>query len=195
MRSTKKHEHLQPGVSPGHGEFKYIYYCDICGWGDTCNECVSTPFGEIDLCHRHKDGDIETWVEKGTPHYDPDKKMRAISLRQPWPWAILCLPPDIRKEVENRTWKTKLRERVLLHASKKYDHEGAKWIRKTFGVDVPGPKCLPLGGFVGSVEIIDCVEELDLEWFSGPFGFVLRNPITIPFYSAPGKLGFFKVEK
>ena len=47
--------------------------------------------------------------------------MRALSLRQPWPWAILTLG----KDVENRTWKTNFRGRVMLHASKKYDHDGA----------------------------------------------------------------------
>lgn len=195
MRSTEKHEYLAPGVALGEGEFKYSYFCDICGWGDTCTECVSTSYGVIDLCHRHKDADIKKWVDKGTPHYDPDKKMRALSIQQPWAWAIINLPAKIRKDVENRTWQVKFRERILVHAPLKYDHKGAEWIRKTFNVDVPGSKDLPLGGFIGSVEIVDCVEQLDSQWFFGLFGFVLRNPIEIPFRVAKGQQRFFNVGK
>ena len=117
--------------------------------------------------------------------------MKTLSIRQPWAWAILHL----KKPVENRTWKTKLRERVMIHAGKKYDHEGADWIRKTFKVDVPGPKDLPLGGLVGSVEIVDCVSSHPSPWFCGPYGFVLKDPIEVPYQEAKGRLGFFNVEE
>lgn len=133
--------------------------------------------------------------------------MKALSLRQPWPWAILTLGKDI----ENRTWKTNFRGRAMLHASKKYDHEGAAWIRDTFAfstgegivlksspdaemdIIVPGPDDLPRGGHVGSVEIIDCVDCSNSEWFFGSFGYVLRNPIEVSYMAAKGKLGFFNV--
>ena len=29
---------------------------------------------------------------------------RAISIKRPWPWAIMFLPPEIAKRCENRTW-------------------------------------------------------------------------------------------
>jgi hypothetical protein len=28
----------------------------------------------------------------------------AISIKRPWPWAIMFLPPEISKDCENRTW-------------------------------------------------------------------------------------------
>lgn len=133
--------------------------------------------------------------------------MKALAIRQPWAWAILSLG----KDVENRTWKTNFRGRVMLHASKKYDHEGAAWIRETFAfstgegivlksssdaemdIVIPGPDDLPRGGLVGSVEIVDCVERINSEWFFGPFGFVLRNPIEMSYQAAKGQLGFFEV--
>lgn len=40
--------------------------------------------------------------------------MKALSIRQPWAWAIL----HTGKSVENRDWYTEYRGRVLLHASK-----------------------------------------------------------------------------
>jgi len=39
-------------------------YCDFCGWGDTCQPDVETPFGIFDLCHRHKPEDIERASER-----------------------------------------------------------------------------------------------------------------------------------
>ena len=51
-----------------------------------------------------------------------------------------------------------------------------------------------MGGIVGSVEIVDCVTESDSKWFSGKYGFVLRNPEVLPFTPCQGKLGIFKPE-
>ena len=38
----------------------------------------------------------------------------ALSVRQPWAWAII----HAGKDIENRSWATKFRGRVLIHASK-----------------------------------------------------------------------------
>jgi len=40
--------------------------------------------------------------------------MKAISIRQPWAWLIV----NGYKDIENRSWPTKFRGRVLIHASK-----------------------------------------------------------------------------
>ena len=40
------------------------------------------------------------------------KKLKAISIRQPWAWLIV----NGYKDVENRVWFAKLRGRVLIHA-------------------------------------------------------------------------------
>ena len=42
--------------------------------------------------------------------------MKALSVRAPWWWFIL----NCGKDVENRTWKTDFRGRILLHASKTF---------------------------------------------------------------------------
>ena len=40
--------------------------------------------------------------------------MKALSIRQPWAWLIL----NAGKDIENRSWYTSVRGRVLIHASK-----------------------------------------------------------------------------
>ncbi|MQA14935.1 MAG: ASCH domain-containing protein [Pseudonocardiaceae bacterium] len=45
--------------------------------------------------------------------------MRALSIRQPWAWAIL----HAGKDVENRSWPIRHRERLVIHAAKTVDHQ------------------------------------------------------------------------
>lgn len=40
--------------------------------------------------------------------------MKALSIRQPWAWAIV----NAGKRVENRTWETRYRGPILIHAAK-----------------------------------------------------------------------------
>lgn len=110
--------------------------------------------------------------------------IRALSIRQPWAWLIVH---EI-KDVENRTWKTNFRGRVLIHASKKIDLAAYDNVR--YGL--PRPEDLETGGIVGVAEIVDCVEKSKSQWFGGPYGFVLTNSRPLPFYPEKGKLYFFK---
>lgn len=127
--------------------------------------------------------------------------MKALSIRQPWAWAIL----HAGKDIENRDWRTHMRGRVLVHASKamtpdEYEaalgfmHDLSRTRPFTSGLALPGMKTLPRGVLLGSVEIVDCVKASSSPWFFGTFGFVLRDPqplpTPIPFI---GKLGFFDV--
>lgn len=133
--------------------------------------------------------------------------MLAISIRQPWASLIL----RAGKDIENRTWPTKVRGRVLVHAAKgmtRVEWEDAiefaveairsnppKEVKRIvtlreLGFDFEE---LDRGGIVGSVEIVDCVRQTDSPWFMGSYGFVLRNPEILPFTPYKGKLGFFNV--
>jgi hypothetical protein len=118
----------------------------------------------------------------------------AISIRQPWAWLIV----HGSKDIENRSWPTKFRGRVLVHAAKgmstreynaacesAYDSRG-------FMFWIPPASSLPRGGIVGEVEIVGCVDRSSSEWFMGGFGFVLRNPKALPFIPCRGALGFFQ---
>jgi len=114
--------------------------------------------------------------------------MKALSIQQPWAWAILYAGKDI----ENRSWWTGVRERILIHAGKKIDKEGWEWIEGRFGLTIP--RDIPTGGIVGSVELTHCVKYDQSPWFFGPFGFTLKDPMVLNFRPMRGQLGFFQVE-
>jgi hypothetical protein len=123
--------------------------------------------------------------------------MKALSIRQPWAWLIL----HGGKDVENRNWHTKVRGRVLIHASAtmtRGDYEACalfiagmrtEWRMPAY--DILRAQC---GGIVGSVEITQCVASSESPWFVGEFGFVLAKPVVLPFAARKGRLGFFEVE-
>ena len=119
--------------------------------------------------------------------------MKALSIRQPWAWMIL----HAGKDIENREWPTRFRGRVLVHASKgmtqrEYD-EAFEFAQNAYGryLHIPFSGVLDRGGIVGSVEIVDCVTRSDSRWFVGTYGFVLRDPVVLPFQPYRGALGFF----
>ena len=112
-----------------------------------------------------------------------------LSVQQPWAWLIV----NGFKDIENRDWPTKVRGIVGVHAGKKHDHEADAFIRRQFPlIDLPHYCDMDHGGVVGRVEIVDCVQDSDSEWFFGKFGFVLRNAEPLPFMPCRGLLGFFK---
>lgn len=119
--------------------------------------------------------------------------MKALSIRQPWAWAILLAG----KDVENRSWATKFRGRVLIHAAlhlrTREFEEDCSLIRRISGESVLSHYYMRFGGIVGSVEIVDCVVTSASPWFFGPWGFVLRDPRPLPFVPLRGQLGFFDV--
>jgi len=120
----------------------------------------------------------------------------ALSIRQPWAWLIL----NAGKDIENRDWKTNFRGRVLIHASKscaKSEYENAIDFMVDRGIDrrdIPSIDQFERGGIIGSVEIVDCIDNSESPWFVGDFGFVLRNPKPLPFVPWKGQLGFFNVQ-
>ncbi|MBN1604718.1 MAG: ASCH domain-containing protein [Chitinispirillaceae bacterium] len=114
--------------------------------------------------------------------------MLALSIQQPWAWAIL----HAGKDVENRSWPTSVRGRVLIHASQKIDLDGFDYIEECCGIKVP--PFPSTGGIVGSVEIVNCVQHSSSKWFQGKYGFVLRNPTETQFVRCPGRLKFFETK-
>lgn len=117
--------------------------------------------------------------------------MKAISIRQPWASLIVAGIKDI----ENRSWTTAYRGKVLVHASKKIDKKAMKLVAK-MGL---GPNFIKTmeqytGGIIGEIEIVDCVKKSDSQWFEGPFGFVLKNAKPMEFLPLLGQLGLFEVK-
>ncbi|MDX2110600.1 MAG: hypothetical protein SFY80_10205 [Verrucomicrobiota bacterium] len=52
-------------------------------------------------------------------------KILTLSIRQPWAGWLFNQPPFPRKDIENRTWSTKYRGWLAIHASKTRDDDNA----------------------------------------------------------------------
>lgn len=126
--------------------------------------------------------------------------MKAISIRQPWAWAIMT----VGKDIENRDWSTNFRGRVAIHASAgmtKIELEDARHFifdacKPMVVVPPPEKESYALGAIVGTVEINGCVRSSQSPWFVGDYGFVLRDPVRLAKpIPCKGALGFWNVPK
>jgi len=144
--------------------------------------------------------------------------MKTITIKQPWA-SLIC---EGIKNVENRTWKTSVRGRVLIHAANQswnwdklinyMTYMGTlgaftdKWTRKWLSN-------LQTGAIIGSAEIVDCVINYDSIWAEKGVNFEFENKLSFdvkikPTYNwvlanpilfdkpipAKGKLSFWKFD-
>jgi hypothetical protein len=108
--------------------------------------------------------------------------MKILSLKQPWAALIV----HGFKDIENRSWSTRYRGPVLIHASQRQDRITVDEIERRFGVRLNGD--LLLGGIVGITEIIDCVRPHPSQWyFPGCHAFILANSRPLPFVPWKGR--------
>lgn len=108
--------------------------------------------------------------------------IKALSIRQPFADKIIFRG----KNIENRTWRTKFRGTVAIHAGMKL----AEYVE----LSDKEKKTLIRGAIIGVVDIVDCVGTHRSKWFNGPVGFVLKNPRPLKKpIPCKGKLGFWKV--
>lgn len=139
--------------------------------------------------------------------------MKALSVKQPWASLIFH-----GKNIENRTWKTKFRGTVLIHASAKpvdnfinvQNVLNRKQNEFMFDVNF---KLGPLSAIIGAVDIVDCVinhpsiwaekSNPSIDWTDGSSSFegkkpiynwVLENPILFdkPILNVKGGLSFWE---
>lgn len=120
-----------------------------------------------------------------------------LSVRQPWAWLIA----HGWKNIENRTRRTQVRGRILIHASKgmtRGEYQACVLFVAGFAPQLaqsmPAFGDYPLGGIVGETTILDCVDRHASEWFCGPVGYVLGQSKPMPFTACRGSLGFFRFE-
>lgn len=136
-----------------------------------------------------------------TPRLDLNK---AISIKQPWSYLICA---GI-KDVENRTWATKYRGRVYIHASAKpvgqYFSEGVftadqlNYLIQSKKIDLI--EKVQLSAIIGHVDIVNCISKerngkgSDSIWAEPDcFHWILRNPVLFdkPILNVKGKLSFW----
>ncbi len=119
--------------------------------------------------------------------------MRALSIRQPWAWLIV----NGHKDIENRSWPTRFRGPVLIHAAKgmtRDEYEDAASLCNKLAVTLPAFDKLERGGVVGQATVTDCVGDSASPWFFGKFGFVLADAKPLPFVPCKGQLMFFETD-
>ena len=120
--------------------------------------------------------------------------MKALTIRQPWAELIL----RGRKQFELRTWRTKYRGPLVIHAAAKIDG----WDARHFGLN---PDNLITSAFVGFVILADVrpytredarllkKRRAGYGWFPHNLSWVLKNPRRISPVKAKGQLSLFKV--
>lgn len=108
--------------------------------------------------------------------------MKVITVRPPWAHAII----HGGKDVENRSWSTKYRGSLAIHAG------------LTVHKNVTSPAGVllergALGAIIGTVELVDVVEDSSSKWANHPelarYHWVLANPRPVEPIPHSGRLG------
>ena len=131
-------------------------------------------------------------------------RLPALSVRQPW--AALLISG--RKTIEIRTWPTKVRGPILIHAGKRSDKRPAGWA--WVEPQDHSVRTNLTGGVIGVADLVECMAyqsaaEFDAdrdchrnpaEWFRPPvlYGFRFENPRPVRFEPYKGNTFFFPVE-
>src|SRR5262245_15321972 len=76
------------------------------------------------------------------------RRMKALTVLQPWAWAIIHGP----KRIENRVWRTNHRGPLAIHAG-----ISRKLLRPTINDGTPVPADLVYGAILGVVDVVDCL--------------------------------------
>jgi hypothetical protein len=135
--------------------------------------------------------------------------IKALSLRQPWAYAVIYL----NKRLENRSWNTKFRGSFLIHAAlgatkdDRDSYEHLLWMGGHIPNLMPREKLLAIpkfedlqrGGIVGYAEVVDTITSVtpallaagQQPWFFGPRALVLENVRPLNFTPCRGQLSFF----
>lgn len=131
--------------------------------------------------------------------------MKALSIRQPWAWAIA----NAGKDVENRNWNMNHRGTLAIHASKSmtmaeyhefnhffYNQLGDKYHNHFTSPALPNFDSLVRGAVIAIVTAVDCVTSHHSPWFCGPYGLIIKKKVILPDpIHCKGQLGFFDLPK
>ena len=123
----------------------------------------------------------------------------ALSVRQPWAWAIIFGG----KVIENRSLGSIRAGRmdcrtICIHAAsgmRQDEYRWGLWRLGKHGVRCPRPDELLRSAIIGVVDVVDIIEESDSEWFGGDAGLLLENPRAVEPIPAAGALGYFEWQK
>lgn len=129
--------------------------------------------------------------------------MKALTIQQPWASLVIAGA----KTYETRSWSTKHRSELLIHAGARFPEPAQLLCKREPFFSCLGGRSfadLPLGHIIGSVEIVDCVRVEDLtnidpreeafgDYRPGRWAWLLRNPSPLKHFHARGMPGLFEV--
>lgn len=117
--------------------------------------------------------------------------IKVLSIQQPWAALIIT---GI-KDCENREWSTGYKGDFYIHASKKVDSVGMRFVESQ-GIVLPEAALLT-GGIVGKAYLTKCrtdMHRLGNKWaMAGFFQFMLKDAVLLEFFPCRGKLFWFDV--
>jgi hypothetical protein len=93
----------------------------------------------------------------------PEDALKALTIRQPWAWAII----HAGKDIENRSWNSRLRGTTAIHAGFAYD----KHVELPRGGKPPHEEALVRCAIIGVADIVDVVEGQPVEMVQWAFRF------------------------
>ena len=120
--------------------------------------------------------------------------MKALSIKQPWAWAIA----DGFKTIETRTWPTNHRGELLIVASLKPDKAMLDWfLSQTPHIESQ----IEYGKAIAVVDLVDCRLMTDADAdaalcdvYKGMWSWVFENVRPIEPFPVRGQLGLYEVE-
>jgi len=122
--------------------------------------------------------------------------MKCITIRNPWAWAIIFAG----KDVENRSWPTRVRGRVAVHVSASMTRDDYRFAVEFIAgiapqLQVPGFADMQplLGHIIGTVEVVDSVRTSTSPWYMGDHAHVLARPVPCTPIPYKGRLGYFEI--
>ncbi len=133
---------------------------------------------------------------------------RALSLTWPWPHFMFCLPPELRKTIENRKLgfsHKSFRGESWVHVTPCKSHRHFEWacaFARAHHVPealMPQEESKFVGHIIGRWTVVDrlpapLASELPDRWrMEGQFGFVVENPRLVAPVPCRGSLGFWRV--
>ena len=107
--------------------------------------------------------------------------LKAISVRQPWAWALLH-----GKDIENRTRPTRYRGLIAIHAASgmtRAEEVAARRFCAARGLALPPAADLVRGAVVGIAQLTDWVTAHESPWFTGDYGYCMADAqaFAVPF--------------
>jgi hypothetical protein len=114
--------------------------------------------------------------------------LKAITVRQPWAWAIIMG----YKDVVNRANRTERRGPLLIHAGLQVDPRGFQFLWE-LGLHKKLPDDLPLEALIGEVRLSDCRRGYNTAWARpGKWQWIFTSPKEFKSpLSCTGSPGFF----